>query len=385
MKICMLIPSFYPLIGGAERQLQSLLPLLRDRGVQPFVLTRRLPGTRARENIAGVQIIRSWTGSHPLGFVFSSLYYLVCHRNDWDLVHVHTTDSPTLVAATTRWLLGKPTVVKVRGRGAAAGLAGLQRTWKGRIRLRYVSKFVDGFVVVNKAIRDDLLALGVQERRLFAIPNGVDIHQFHVMAEDQRQHMREELDLPDAPIVTYVGRLIPLKQVRLLVHLWPALLHDVPNATLLLIGDGPERLGLEAAVRARGVQERVRFLGRREQQEVVHYLQASDCFVLCSSSEGLSNALLEAMATGLAAVVSRIEGNLEVVSDGKNGLMFSTAEELREQLVRCLTQKRLRSELGAKARQTVVEYFSMSQVASQLTALYGHLLKKPKGQVTKIL
>ena len=95
----MLIPSFYPREGGAERQLLGLLPFLHAEGIQPLIVTRRLQGTEAREQIGGTEIVRTGRNSYPLGFLLSSLVYLVKQQENWDLVHVHTTDSPALLGA----------------------------------------------------------------------------------------------------------------------------------------------------------------------------------------------------------------------------------------------------------------------------------------------
>ncbi len=372
----MLIPSFYPRIGGAERQLSGLIPFLTNEGVQPFILTRRLPGTLAREQINGVPIVRTWARNNPLSFLFSSLLYLTRHRDDWDLIHVHTTYSPALLAATAGWLFGKPVVVKVTRSGPTAALARLQRSWWGRSRFRFLCKFTDTFVVLNQEIYNDLLCMGVQENRLYNIPNGVDTNRFYPLSLEQRTRLRRELGLNNVPVVICVGRLIPRKGVRLLLDIWPALLQKVPKATLLLVGHGPQIKYLQSVVQSAGLHNNVRFMGECEQQEVIRLLQVSDCFVLPSASEGVSNALLEAMAAGIAPVVSRIAGNLELISDGVNGLIFDKPEELGVKLERCLLHEDLRYTLGSRARQTMLDHFSMSQVVSQLIALYTHLLRK---------
>ncbi|MFC2053449.1 glycosyltransferase family 4 protein [Chloroflexota bacterium] len=370
----MLIPSYYPSVGGAGRQLESLLPFLNKERIQSLILTRRLPGTQAREQMDGVQIIRLDAYEHTPSFLIYSFIWLVQQRDEWDLIHVHTAFSPALVAATARWLLGKPVIVKIPSHGPKTALDQMKSSWWGRIRLQYLCRSVNGFVVVNSAMYNELLSIGIHDSKLFNITNGVDIDKFHPIPRTQRIRLREEHKLTDSPVVIYVGRLAPRKGIRFLVENWPSVLQKNPKTTLLIIGDGPLRNELEKLVQNTCREENVRFYGDCEHNEVVRFLQLSDCFVLPSPSEGNSNALLEAMSTGLVPIVSHNEGNLEVVQNGVNGLVFNDHKSLCEQITQCLKQDDYREELGVTARQTVVDRFSISQTASRLTKAYHQLL-----------
>ncbi|MBN2549576.1 MAG: glycosyltransferase, partial [Anaerolineales bacterium] len=174
----MLVPSFYPLVGGAERQLSGLLPFLRERGVQPFVLTRRLPGMPSIERQNGFQVVRTWASGHTLSFFLSSLGYLARHQSDWDIIHVHTADSPALVGATASWFWRKPLLVKIPSRGPGTALDRYSRSRWGKVRFRYLRKFIDGFIIVNSTMSSDLLKMGVPGGRVYPIPNGVDVEKF---------------------------------------------------------------------------------------------------------------------------------------------------------------------------------------------------------------
>ncbi len=370
----MLIPSFRPLLGGAERQLEGLLSPLTRLGVNPFVLTRRVPGTAPRATVKGVPVIRTWAGTSSVCFLASSFAYLVRHSTEWDLIHVHTLDSPSLSGVAAGHLLGKPIIAKVTRSGSTAVLHRLQSSLAGRVRLRYLRSNIQRFVAISPAIEKELLACGVAQHQVAEIPNGVDTDRYVPLARSRRAGLRKELGLRDVPTALYSGRLIPRKRLDSLISIWPAIRRSVPGAALVIAGEGPERGALEAHVQDLDLIPHVRILGELGTDQVREMLQAADCFVLPSTSEGLSNALLEAMSAGLAPVVSSIPSHRAVVNSGHNGLVFEGPVSLTKQVVRCLSEPQFARDLGTRARATIVERFSISDVALQLASLYRSLL-----------
>ena len=153
--ICMLIPSFYPLVGGAEKQVQELSRYLKEKKiVDVFILTRRLPGTDPLEILNGIPINRTPALTIPV-FLLSSFLFLLRNRASYDIIHVHTLNSPSLVAGLVKLLLGKKVLLKVRRGGESSVLGCLRSTILGRARLRFLRWTVDKWIAISGQIRSD--------------------------------------------------------------------------------------------------------------------------------------------------------------------------------------------------------------------------------------
>jgi glycosyltransferase involved in cell wall biosynthesis len=145
---------------------------------------------------------------------------------------------------------------------------------------------------------------------------------------------------------------------------------------LILAGDGPLRPGLERLASELGIANKVMFLGDR--RDIGAVLRSLDVAVLTSDSEALSNAILEGMAAGLPVVASRVGGNIELVEDGRTGLLFSVGNEgeLVRALRSVLASSEIRHQMGSEARRRVLERYHMDVVLNQFRELYRSLLMK---------
>jgi glycosyltransferase involved in cell wall biosynthesis len=192
------------------------------------------------------------------------------------------------------------------------------------------------------------------------ILNGVAMERFDAQPT-RRQEARAALGLPpDAPVIGAVGRMVALKNHRALIQLMPSLLAAFPDLRLVLAGDGPLRGALQEQALQLGVAHVVRFLGERS--DVSSILPAFDVFALPSLTEGLSIALLEAAACGLAIVASNTGGNPEIVMDGVRGVLFPVGEvdALGQAVHALLRDEALRRQLGDNARSWVLANGSIS-------------------------
>jgi glycosyltransferase involved in cell wall biosynthesis len=379
ISVCMLIQAYYPVVGGAERQLQQVAAHLRDNGVRVTVLTRPLPGTAPFEVIEGTPVYRIPSpGSNKtirsLTFTLNALTFLTRRHREIDLFHAHDILSPTTVAALAGRIWHKPVVVKVLNSGTDANseLIRLRHKLFGPQRMRYYRAHIDAFVCINSQIAQDLSTLGIPQDRLHFIPNGVDSAYFHSPTMTERAAVRRRLRLDGRPVAVFVGRLVKLKQVNLLLQAWAR----IPDGQLLLVGDGPERAALEALSRELGLGDRVRFCGMVH--DVRDYLQASDLFVLPSRFEGLSNALLEAMSCGLPAVTTRVGAAPELLETPGAGLVVGSEDidELRGALRWLLDNPMLRQRMGTQARKLVEANYPLQHTARRLAHLYQQLLDR---------
>ena len=174
----------------------------------------------------------------------------------------------------------------------------------------------------------------------------------------------------------FVGRLAGVKGVPILIDAVSRLVKAYPDFTLRLVGDGPDRNALEAEVAKRGLQDRIVFLGYKSQAEVAEELAQKDVFVLPSFAEGVPVVLMEAMASQVPVLTTRIAGVPELVEDGVNGRLVppGDVDAFTEALSKLLSDSDLRQTYGAAGRAKVVADYDAAQEArwlSELIVSYG--------------
>jgi L-malate glycosyltransferase len=204
--------------------------------------------------------------------------------------------------------------------------------------------------------------------RIRVIRNGVDLSRF---GQTDRTLARKALGVPlDARVLVTVGRLVPVKDHVNLLEAMALLRRDGLDAVLLIAGDGPLRSSLQTRADALGLADHVRFLGHRSDVEVV--LGCADAFVLPSASEGLSNTILEAMASGLPVVATRVGGADEMVIDGRTGHLVppQLPPALADALSGVLKDAATRREMGAAGRARSEAEFSLESMVRRYEAVY---------------
>lgn len=381
MRVVMVILEYWPITGGAQRQIAAVAPGLQRAGAEVHVVTRRAPGLAAEECHDEV-VVHRLPAPGPkavasLVFTLAALRRLRALRPD--VVHAYSLFSPLTIGLLARRWLGVPLVVKVLRGGRGGDVERLRRKTYSRMRIGALRRDVDRVLTISSEIDAELDALGVDRSRRLALPNGVDVERFRPAAPGERASLRASQGLPDGPIAIYTGRLVEEKRVDLLLEAWASVRGRRPDATLVVAGAGP----CEPALR-RAAGPGVRFLGGVD--DVAPWLRAADVFVLPSDAEGLSNALLEAMATGLVVIATRVGGAVDVVEDGRDGVLLEPGDVagLRDALTHWLDPARAdeRAALGRAARTVVCERFSLASVTSRLSALYGELLQPGRRRVT---
>ena len=368
MRVVMLILEYHPITGGAQRQIAAVAPLLCAAGVAVEVWTRAVPGLPGFERIAGVPVHRLGRAGAFASARFAAAACARLLRSRPDVLHAYSLFSPAAVALLARRVLGVPTVVKVLRGGNLGDAVRLRHKPFGAQRAAALARGIDRFVSISGEIDGELDALGVPAARRCAIPNGVDTNRFRPAEPRARAALRARLGLPDAPLAIYAGRLVPEKCVDGLLAAWALVTRTHPDATLAVLGSGP----CEPALR-RAAPPGVRFLG--DVDDVAPHLRAADLFVLPSRTEGLSNALLEAMATGIAVVATAVGGAVDLIEDGENGRLVPAddREALAGALASLLADGALRQQLGARARARVLADYALPVVAERLTGLYRDL------------
>ncbi|WP_145259514.1 glycosyltransferase [Calycomorphotria hydatis] len=245
---------------------------------------------------------------------------------------------------------------------------GQLRRWGNKLLLQYQAHRV------NACCRFSAKALvqrdGFSASRVDVIPNGIQIDRYGKIS---REDARRKLDIPgETTLITCVARMHPVKDHATLLKAFAGSSICL-DATLLLVGDGPERAKLEDLARSLHVADRVWFWGVRD--DVPTILAASDLFVLNSISEAASLTLLEAMASRLAVVVTKVGGNPEIVRHNKDGILVrrKIPSETQQAIDTLLSDPQLRNIMGQKGRERVETEFQLHQTIKAYGQLYAEL------------
>lgn len=239
---------------------------------------------------------------------------------------------------------------------------GFRHSSKLRWAYRWINPRFSRIVAASDAVRQSLLESGVADDSITVIYNGVDPERFENTAPDS---LRSELEIPSSALILgMVANLSAVKDHATVIDCLSGLHRQDRRFHLVLAGDGALRVDLEKQVVDTGLEPFVHFLGRRS--DVPTVLAGFDIFVLSSLTEGLSNSLLEAMASGKPVIATRVGGNPEVVVDGVTGVLIppKDLDTLAREILRLADNPDLRIQMGQAGYQRVVEKFSIDAMVN---------------------
>ncbi|HZC80055.1 MAG TPA: glycosyltransferase, partial [Ktedonobacterales bacterium] len=216
---------------------------------------------------------------------------------------------------------------------------------------------------------------GLDARPIRVIPNGVDLAVPTRESPAARAAAGLSLKLsPDALVVGAVGRISVEKNPRLFSELAARIGKGPGRIQFVLVGDGPAMAELRAFVDSLGLGERLVLAGGRE--DVASLLPAFDIFVSTSNTEGMPNAVMEAMAAGLPVVATRVGGTEEVVEEGRTGFLVEPGDlgALVDRTRRLIAEERLRADMGHLGRSRIESVFPMEKMVTATAALYDEAL-----------
>ena len=251
----------------------------------------------------------------PYDLALASKQYEVARRERLDVLHVHY----AIPHATTAWL-AREMLASERAIRVITTLHGTDITLVGQEANFYdITKFSiersDEVTAVSSFLRDETYrTFGCVGCNVRVIPNFVNLEEYQ---PDAAAH-REAFAPANHKVITHISNFREVKRVKDVVRIFARIRKAMP-ATLLMVGDGPERRDAEKEAEQLGILPDVRFLGRLDR--VATILQASDLFLLPSQSESFGLAALEAMACGVPAVASKVGGLIEVIEDGRSGIL----------------------------------------------------------------
>jgi len=389
MKVLMVISQFHPIVGGAEKQAQLLGKTLIGKGIDVILVTGWWNvGTPRREIVDGIHVFRNFScwrmfgirGIRTLGglaYMVSLALYLLVHRREYDLIHVHQAVYPAFISVFLgKGVLGKTVIVKTASSGLTSDIKQLRHIPFGGLQLSYLLKKMECLVAVSKISGKEFIEIGYPESRMVYIPNGVAVSE-----KGKRSYGPVEC-------VVTTARLSKEKGIDVLLRAWALVMKEEKTLKLIIVGDGPLESELRGLCESLGLAGSVEFMGLT--YNVEKYLEMADLFVLPSRTEGLSNALLEAMAHGIPCVATKVGGNDELLEGedreilqggyvvGKNGLLVNPEdpEGLSKAVLYLVWAGKEKEEIARRGRRYVQENYSIDRVADTYIALYQRLLDR---------
>jgi len=398
-KVCILMDSFYPIVGGGEAHARLLAAELIKRKVQVFVLTRRrLKEFSELDNVDGVEVIRVLPyGLQRFGkyiMLLPTMIRLIKLHNRYDVIYVCGLRLLGMIAVPMGKLMHKKVILRSESCGEMSGDFATSNLEKNKhtfivgivrkmIALRNRLLFAaDKLLAISSVIKDEYITAGVNEKKIVMIPNGIDTDKYRPVGNEEKIALRTRLGLPDKLVFVYTGKLNRGKGLELLLEVWVNIIVQYDNVHLCLVGSGDfQALGCENELRhyveAKQLNQHVTFTGYVD--NVSEYLQAADYFLLPSESEAQSISLIEALACELPAIATAAGGIVDIVEDGINGLLVPVgdAARLQQAIAEFVVQPEKAREMGAQGRITVIDRFGVKKDIDDHQIMFNRLIASP--------
>lgn len=396
IRVYIAIETFFPLVGGSEKQAFLQSKYLLAQGIEPTIITLRfLRDWPECEDLEGVSVLRvagrvlAWYAHLPrplrracyLLALLTMGWQLWRQRHKYDVLHVFQLTIFTLPALVACRLAHKPLIIAMRCdstqlegarpeqrryRRVWADLDGLVRLGKPALRLinYHLRSTQARIVILSDHMRESLSRYGFNGASIRLIPNGVDTIHFRPQSEEVGR----------ALTVVCVARMCYQKGIDILLRAWCDIAAQFPEARLVLVGDGPLIAPLQHLTGELGIASSVEFVGLRT--DVPRQLQRGSIAVLPSRWEGMPNALLEAMACGLACVATRVSGSEDLLLQGTRGLLVEPEDSkgLAAALLLLLREPELVRHHGQAARQHVERYYAFGRIMDRHIELYREVI-----------
>ncbi|NPB04337.1 MAG: glycosyltransferase family 4 protein [Thermotogae bacterium] len=372
-KVLLVSDVYYPYPGGISEHVHQLAKHLRRLGWESYILTTNFRGGVEFEDPpyvfrVGFPVKILFNGSIApvaVSFRINSYVKRLMNRMRFDVVHIHGQVAPILPMVSLKFSTGYNFITF----HAAHRKKFLYKLFKPYVR-DYFNKLHGRIAVSKAAIKPILDIFPDIEYRI--IPNGVDLNRF-------RPDLEPLPELKGYRNILFVGRPEPRKGLKYAILSLPHILKEIPDARLVVVGDGP-LLGWYKGMVPPGVEDRVLFVGKVPASLLPRYYRSSEVFISpATGSESFGLVLLEAMATGTPVVAAKNEGYSLVIDDGKNGLLCKVGDEkdLAAKVIKVLKDADLRRRLIEGGLKTAQEH-SWDKIAKKVAEYYVDVINRRK-------
>ena len=339
----MIIPSVPSKTGGAERQLTILKKNLNNNKIKIIVLTNK-------NNI------------YQFFFLIKIVFFILYNSRHINIIHIHSVNSPALIATIMGKILSIPSIVKVTRNGKNSAISTYEKTLIGRFYLSLLKKFADKFICLSSFAKKEMLSKNFHRRKLIIIPNGVEIKKVSTKKTKNQN------------LYVVVGRLIKRKKVDEIIKSFKKIFKN-KYKKLLIIGDGPELDNLKNLDRNLKSKAKIYFLKNKKNSYVQEIIESCNFFIINSNSEGLSNAMLEAMSKKLVIISKKLNSNKDILKNNFNSLEFENSNGLEKILNKKYNPNFLKK-LRKNSLITVQKKFNIEIISKKYIALYKKILEE---------
>jgi glycosyltransferase involved in cell wall biosynthesis len=381
VSVALVCQSYPPVVGGSEIEAQRVCAGLLKRGHKVEVICEGappMPPVKRWTDPLGIDVRLIGTGlpSGIRGYAYALgvAWTLLRNRAAYDVVYFLMSGLHLATGLPAARLRRIPILMKFSG---SSLIRRMKDSWLGRIELRFLNRWANCILVLNDGMMAEADEVGLATSRIAWMPNPVDMEEFRPPSSDEKARLRSGLGVPlDAPVVLFVGRLAPEKELSSLIAAFRQVLEHRPDVILVLAGDGPSRADLEASA-GDLLGSAIRLTGMIPVSEVPRFMQASDIFALVSSLEGLPVSLIEAMAVGLPSVVSDIPANLQLVECGTHGLAVAVGDSsaIARSLLALIDDEPRRRAMGESARAKVKAVYATESVVLRYERLFAGMVR----------
>jgi glycosyltransferase involved in cell wall biosynthesis len=302
--------------------------------------------------------------------VFLAKMVSLIKREKIHLVHAHDF-MMNVYGAVAAKIASVPMIATIHGKGYFT--LKKSRILAYRLAVSLCSRMTAVSEDLKEYLRKELKLAGT--KKIMILYNGIDLDRFTV--KNSGSNMRADLGIsPDAPVAGTVGSLFEVKGIPYLLRAVKKVVSYFPDFKLLIAGEGNQEPFLKQETAALGLKDNVIFLGLRD--DIPAVLNIIDVYVCSSLSEGLSIAILEAMAMEKPVVATKVGGNPELIVPGENGYLIPSEdpEPIAEKIIVLLKDKSLREKMGKAGRKMVEEKFSLKAMIDNYQNLYRKLLNE---------
>ncbi len=308
----------------------------------------------------------------PPGFSWRTVKQLSALVREWqpDIIHTHNIGTLIYTVLALPWM---PRCILLHGEHAE--FSDSELTIKRCFQRRLAYAAVDRLVPVSNSLAEHLVVHGAEREKIFAIPNGVDTDRFR---PSDGKAARKKLQLPEqAFVIGNVGRYGEFKRQDMLVEAFNRIAAGQPDVHLLLVGGGgPMEQTVRAMVAASPYQNRIHLAGF--QTDTRDYYQAMDLLVIASTCEGLSNAALEAMSSGVPVACHTSCGASDIIENGRTGqvLAMNTSEDIAALVEDLIVRRADLRAMGNAAREYIINHHSIHKMIESYATLYREAVLK---------